>query len=309
MLLIIIIVVGVFVWEYRDSSWLSPLLGSHTTSSAQTQVGKTAYMCDANKTVTATYYQGAASTAPVSSSTPPTPNGSVALALSDGRSITLPQTISGSGIRYASADNNGLVFWSKGHTAFITEGADQSQTFTNCVAVSNIDGQQSWASYASSTMGISLRYPTGYTLNTAYVNQTLGPGANIKGVQAVIPATMATGTNLASDSGVSVEQLPHNTAACTANLFMGDQVGSTTNVSANGVDYSVANGSDAGAGNLYSETVYAILGSSPCTAVRYFIHSTQLGNYPAGSVTAFNQPALLHDFDGIRDSLVLTGKF
>lgn len=306
MLLIIIIVVGVFVWEYRDSSWLSPLLGSHTTVSAQQQVGKTSYVCDANKTITATYYQGAVSTATASSSTPPTPNGSVALVLSDGRSMTLPQTISGSGIRYASADGS-TVFWSEGNTSFITEGADQQQTFTNCVATSNIDGQQSWSTYASSTLGFSVRYPAGYTLNTAYVNQTLGPGANIRGVQVVIPATMATGTNLASDSGVSVEQLPKATS-CTANLFMGDQVGSTSNSTANGVDYSMATGADAGAGNLYNETVYAIVGSSPCTAVRYFVHSTQLGNYPAGTVTAFNQTALMHDFDGIRDSLVLTGK-
>jgi hypothetical protein len=81
---------------------------------------------------------------------------------------------------------------------------------------------------------------------------------------------------------------------------------STSTLSDNGVDYSVAQGGGAGAGNLYSETVYAIPGSSACTAVRYFIHSSQIGNYPPGMVTAFNKQALLTQFDAIRHSLVLS---
>lgn len=56
----------------------------------------------------------------------------VDLKLSDGRTMTLPQTMSGSGIRYANADET-LVFWSKGNTAFITEGKDATPTFTDCV--------------------------------------------------------------------------------------------------------------------------------------------------------------------------------
>jgi len=40
--------------------------------------------------------------------------------------------MSGSGIRYANADET-LVFWSKGNTAFITEGKDAAPTFTDCV--------------------------------------------------------------------------------------------------------------------------------------------------------------------------------
>jgi membrane-bound inhibitor of C-type lysozyme len=56
----------------------------------------------------------------------------VDLKLSDGRSMSLPQTMSGSGIRYANADES-LVFWSKGNTAFITEGKDATPTFEDCV--------------------------------------------------------------------------------------------------------------------------------------------------------------------------------
>lgn len=301
--LIIIIVLGVFAWEYRDSAWLAPLLGSNTAPAAQQQVGKASYACDAGKTIQATYYQGAASTAAVSSSTPPVPNGSVGLVLSDGRSMTLPQTISGSGIRYANADES-IVFWSKGNTAFIEEGPAQAQTFANCVSVSNIEGQESWMTLASSTLGFSVRYPAGYTVNTSYDYQALGPGQDIYGTKLTIPASEATGTNLATDSGVSIETLPSDTS-CTAGQFLGDQIGSTTEITDNGVTYSMAQGSDAGAGNLYAEYVYAIPGTSPCLAIRYFIHSNQIANYPPGMVTAFNQQALLSEFDGIRRSLVI----
>jgi membrane-bound inhibitor of C-type lysozyme len=42
--------------------------------------------------------------------------------------------ISGSGARYANADES-IVFWNKGDTAFITEGADDAMTFEDCVAI------------------------------------------------------------------------------------------------------------------------------------------------------------------------------
>ncbi len=58
---------------------------------------------------------------------------SVALQLSDGRSLNLPQTISGSGARYASSDES-IVFWNKGTTAFLTEHGQE--TYSGCGIVS-----------------------------------------------------------------------------------------------------------------------------------------------------------------------------
>lgn len=57
----------------------------------------------------------------------------VALTLSDGRDLSLPQVISGSGARYANADES-IVFWNKGNTAFVTEGSDDNMTYKDCVA-------------------------------------------------------------------------------------------------------------------------------------------------------------------------------
>ncbi len=54
----------------------------------------------------------------------------VSLNLSDGRSIKLPHVISASGARYANKDES-IIFWNKGNTAFITEGA--TTTYKECI--------------------------------------------------------------------------------------------------------------------------------------------------------------------------------
>ena len=89
-----------------------------TTSSwarAEDPVSKVVFDCKDGKTINATFFAD-----------------KVELTLSDGRSMSLPQTMSGSGIRYANVDES-FVFWSKGDTAFVTEGASETETFADCV--------------------------------------------------------------------------------------------------------------------------------------------------------------------------------
>src|ERR1035437_7975071 len=62
--------------------------------------------------------------------------------------------------------------------------------------------------YKSSTEGFSIYYPIGFTVNENYVYQELGPGKDINGVKFTIPASLASGTNLGSDSYLSVEEIP-----------------------------------------------------------------------------------------------------
>lgn len=157
--------------------------------------------------------------------------------------------------------------------------------------------------YASTTLGVSLEYPKEFTTNEVYAYNHFGPKKLIRGVSFVIPFTMATGTNLSPETYVSVEQLP-NAKNCTGDIFIVPNVKPQT-VTENGVEYSVATTSDPGAGNLYEETVYAIVGSKPCTAVRYFVHSMQIANYEPGTVTEFDRAGLLSKFDALRRSLML----
>jgi membrane-bound inhibitor of C-type lysozyme len=86
------------------------------------------YTCAEGKTIVATYYNGEPH--PSSDPTmPPVPGGEVALALSDGRQMTLSQTISADGARFANADES-FIFWSKGDGAFVME--DDTQTYHDC---------------------------------------------------------------------------------------------------------------------------------------------------------------------------------
>ena len=73
------------------------------------------FACDAGKAITATFYL--------------TKDDHVDMKLSDGRNLSLPHALSGSGARYANADES-IVFWNKGDTAFITE--KDKTTFANC---------------------------------------------------------------------------------------------------------------------------------------------------------------------------------
>jgi membrane-bound inhibitor of C-type lysozyme len=88
-------------------------------SAAETPIASVTFKCEGGKAIDATFYPD-----------------SVDLTLTDGRSMELPQVISGSGARYANADES-FVFWNKGDTAFITEGPDDNDnmTYKDCVAI------------------------------------------------------------------------------------------------------------------------------------------------------------------------------
>lgn len=83
---------------------------------AEDAIAEVTFTCADDKSIEATFYAD-----------------KVDLKLSDGRSMSLPQTMSGSGIRYANADET-FVFWSKGDTAFVTEGSDSAETYADCVS-------------------------------------------------------------------------------------------------------------------------------------------------------------------------------
>ncbi len=302
LIIIIILALAAFcVWKYRNSVLLAQFLG---TDNHQGQLVSTAtYSCDGGKTISAAYYAGVTKAPqPQTPDELPTPTGSVSLTLSDGRKMILPQTVSGSGARYANAGES-FIFWNKGETAFVEEGADQTQTYTNCTTGTGTqDGTQGWSSYASSTLGFSVRYPQKYAV-AQYLYTNLGPTVPaIPGVKFTIPPTESAGTNLGGDTYVGVEQIA--TSTCSADLFL-DNPQNMRTITDNGVTYSVASTSGAGAGNFYEETVYAIPNSRPCVGVRYFVHSTNIGNYTPGTVTPFDHAALIIEFDKIRQSLVL----
>lgn len=293
--LLIVIVIGIAFVIMR----MQPQATGTNTGPIQS-TNTLSYLCNAGKTIQAVYHLGA-SKPPASSGQPPTPGGSVDVTLSDGRNMTLAQTISADGARYATSDES-FVFWSKGNGALVLEN-NQEKSFTGCIQVAPDTGGLSQV-YQNGPDGFSLRYPVGYTVDESYHYQSLGPGHDISGIKFTIPASMATGTNLGSDTYVSVEEIPH-TQSCSALLFLssGATVKNTTDA---GTTYSVASVSDAGAGNRYEETVYALPGTNPCIGVRYFVHYSVIDNYPPGTVKQFDSATLLKQFDSIRRALIIS---
>jgi len=289
--IIIIIILGWFIFSYVG-------VGAPPVQTSTTPIATATFMCDNGKNIMAAFYEGS-STPAATPNEPPTPGGSVALTLSDQRTMTLAQTISADGARYASADGS-IVFWNKGNGVTFTENGQPS--YTGCISVVADPGQLPQA-YENGTEGFSIRIPSGYTPDATYTYQELGPGKDIGGVKFTIDPSIATGTNLASDSYVSVEEISQ-TANCSATLFL-DQGAKAMTMTDIGTTYSVASSTGAGAGNRYEETVYALPGTNPCVAVRYFIHYGVLENYPAGTVQQFNEASLLTQFDSIRRTLTI----
>lgn len=73
---------------------------------AESPVATTTFNCAKHTSIAATFYAH-----------------KVDLKLSDGRSMTLPQVVSGSGARYANSDES-FVFWNKGNMVTVTESPD-----------------------------------------------------------------------------------------------------------------------------------------------------------------------------------------
>ncbi|MBC7836435.1 MliC family protein [Acetobacteraceae bacterium] len=269
-LLVIVGVAGFFAWK---------MLGK----TEEVPVSTAMFSCDEGKTINASFYSDRAD-----------------ITLSDGRKFSLSQLDSASGARYGTKDEN-FIFWNKGDTAFVMEGKGGAETYSNCEIAK--PGEESRSTYTSQDPAFTIQYPKGYVVNSSYAYDQFGEDKLINGVKFTIPATMATGTNLSSDTGISVEWLPR-AKSCTGDIYLLANV-KASKITENGIEYSMASSSDAGAGNRYEETVYAIASSTPCIAIRYFIHYSALENYPTSTVREFDRAALIAAFDKIRQSLTL----
>lgn len=150
--------------------------------------------------------------------------------------------------------------------------------------------------YKNTEEGFSIRYPLGYT-----VQETNGDWFRIN---FLVPASTTADTNLSEGTQVSVEKVA-GTENCTAKRFLGEEAREVHTVTENGTVYSMGTSGDAGAGNFYEQAVYALPGSDACFGVRYFIHYTNIQNYPEGAVQEFDKQALIAEFDAIRRTLVI----
>jgi len=160
---------------------------------------------------------------------------------------------------------------------------------------------KSWKTFADEKHGFAISYPGNWRVDPGYVYN--GFDHDIHGVAFFVPEGQTRGTNLSpSWTGVTVEHV--DAAKCDATKFLPDPQDLKTLNNA-GHLWSTANMTDAGAGNFYDIAVFALPGTKPCLAVRYTIHSTNIGNYDPGTVKEFDRDGLIRTFAKIRHTLVL----
>lgn len=99
----------------RDSTAPAKSTAPAATPAAATRI-VARFTCAAGKSIDATFINARSN--------------SVQLVLSDQRKMTLPQSVSGSGARYANSAET-IVFWNKGNTAFLQERG--KTTYADCV--------------------------------------------------------------------------------------------------------------------------------------------------------------------------------
>jgi membrane-bound inhibitor of C-type lysozyme len=266
------------------------------------ELSRARYVCADKTELSAVYYDANATSLVArepSPNMPPTPTGSVDLTLSDNALITLPQTLSADGGRYANSDES-VIFWSKGRGALYTKAGENEM---NCIEVA-IDHGGLPLVYASTTIGVSLRYPIGYSVSETYRGESAAKGDEVRGIFLTVPASYGSSTNLAPNTSVRIEYRDLlSTDECRATLFLPNA--QMTTVFDGDVSYSFASSTDAGAGNRYEESVYALPYTHPCIGLHYFVHYALMENYSPGSVRASDKVELLSDFDAIRRSLIV----
>lgn len=237
---------------------------------------------------------------------------SVALTLSDGRSMTLPQVRSGSGIRYESTSTSAVpgtdvAFSSKGSDAFLMEGS--KTTYDNCVGGTTTSANgQGTKTFTDQDKTFSFEYSPVFSISGGGIGYTQSWMQNSTDqglllVKATLPRSFEPKTNF-SDATFTVGTSPSPDAVtkCLTAPASGNGV-QKSQVMLNGVQYTKFITSDAGAGNFYQTTSYRTMRDGQCYVVEYTIHSTNIGNYsPDQGIKAFNQAKVQALLEGMVQS-------
>ncbi len=229
---------------------------------------------------------------------------SVTLTLSDTRALVLPQTPSGSGIRYEKGD---VVFVSKGDNAFLTE--KEATTFADCVANGSPATTQAGGLKKFSDSGgtFTFAYPDTVTVSGGGVGYTTSWMVNATSsgmllAKAVLSNGFAPKTNFSEATftiGTSAD--PSAVQTCTTFNPGGGPATAPTKKTINGTVFTVLHSADAAAGNRYDTTSYRVVRNSQCYVMEYTIHSTAIGNYdPSQGIKEYDRTSV----EGVMDQIV-----
>lgn len=150
--------------------------------------------------------------------------------------------------------------------------------------------------YKNQTYGFEFSYPKDYEFVTPTYTSL-----EDKIVQIQTPRDLYPNTNF-SDAGVAVSA----EFAKDLNECLGKNQGGkifSQNMNINGEVFYFATSSDAGAGNFYESNTYrSLLGGQLCFEISETIHTTNIGNYPPGTVKEVNKGDVINSLRNILSS-------
>lgn len=156
--------------------------------------------------------------------------------------------------------------------------------------------------YRDLSAGISMIYPDAFAPAVAVTaNNKLPPQLSLHYIEsAQYEQTNLSEVYLILGSSAEAQAV----AACAdANAVGGAMEVPMGTRTVNGLEYTHFSAEGAGAGNYYLQEIFRAAKNGRCYEVIYFIHYTNIGNYPPGVVTEFDQQAILDALDGIFETL------
>jgi len=155
--------------------------------------------------------------------------------------------------------------------------------------------------YQNGTYGFEFQYPQ----NMVFVTPNY---ANLqdKIVEVSIPQTDYPKTNF-GDAAFSVSaSFARSLASCLAMNAPENGDGFKTKTQINGQTFYMSPGSGVGAGNLYESKIYRTLsGNQTCIELNETLHTANIGNFPAGTVTAVDKNVVWSRLDAVLTTFKL----
>jgi hypothetical protein len=94
--------------------------------------------------------------------------------------------------------------------------------------------------------------------------------------------------------------------SCIQPVSLGGPETVTGEVNIGGVSFTRSEAAGVGAGNLYEQTYYRAAYNGVCYEATFFVHSTNIGNYPPETgIEEFDRAALIQKMEGILSTLVI----
>lgn len=167
-------------------------------------------------------------------------------------------------------------------------------------STSQTSAQIGLLTYSNQEYKFQFNYPPEFSsTNSNYAN------LDKKIVQFGLPSSAFPKTNF-SDAGFSVSVAPAKTLdQCLAMNPPEGNKGFNSSEIINGISFSEADGSGAGAGNLYESKIYRTFADSLCFEIAETIHTSNINNFDPGTVTEVNKDVILNKLR----SILLTFKF